>query len=745
MIPAFSLTTGLLGLVLSAAFAGPDEEIDTIDAAASDVEARSASLVSRSNPGAYLSETEALTRFQDYLFLHMIGQNPPAAEGFFALVTTGVLVDAGVHRDAEWYLAESLAGMGNTETAATRFRLMVDEPGNPFHADAVRRLLEIYAGSGDAEAFRKLYDDEIVTGKVQTTGRITYSLAKSFHAQGDRGSARQYFQQVPADNEWYGRARYFLAVMDVEERKLDAAAAAFAQVAALSVQTPEDRKVHDLALLALGRIAYDQKNFTAAFEAYTSISGDSEYQDEKLYETIWTSIRREDWRDALNNVEIFLLGYPDHQYATQLRLLQGHLSFQQDLWVDALASYEQVIQDYEPVRKQFSALSADDAAGNAAVEAFLLAGAKDPNLPEYAIALMRSDPDLGRTLHAFTELDLQRQDIEASEEIIEELRVFILGSGAASSYDRLVMDGHYYRTRTLGLRLDLLDVETRWLGDATLAPKRAELVERWKRLDTIVAGGAAQIDDFEQLLAQMRVDIDNSRRVISECDRRIGELEPAIRIASPEAKPGLEAELAKTQVERGDALAVIDDANRQISLVVVPDVAAGMPAGDIAALGTEVDALERQLAGLRGSRAETPTSKRIDAAASVLSGTFARIGQALEAIQKNSQGELGAVRDRFELEVTNVANERADHLRTTAAARAVTLDVTRQGFGRLEDFFGDSVLRADMGIVDVYWAQKLDTDDALVAVREEKDATMAELDRRFALIREKLGEERGQK
>lgn len=733
-------------LACAPAWASPEEEIDTIDAAISDVSSRSQTLVARTTPGAYLSADEAITRYQDYMFLHMIGQHGPAAEGFFALVTTGSLTDAGMHHDAEWYLAESLAGLGNLQTAAGRFKVIVDDPKHPFRPDAVRRLLEIYAKTGDGDAFKALYDAEIVTGKVKATGLITYSLAKSFYLKGDRASARSYFQQVPADNEWFGRARYFLAVMDVEDKNLAGATATFAEVAAMSVRTPDDRRVHDLALLAQGRIAYDRKDFPKAYEAYTAISNDSEFQDQKLYETVWTSIRRKDWRDALNNVEIFLLAFPDHQYAAQLRLLQGHLNFQQDQWPDALSSYELVIQDYEPIRARFATLAGDGPESEAAVDAFLGAGARSPDLPEYALALMRSDPELGRTLQAFSELAAQRDDIAASEGLIEELRAFILGSGAASSYDRMVMDGHWYRSRLLGSRLSLLETEERWLGDSSLAARRTELAGRWAAVDQRVSAGAAQLDDYERVLAGLRSDVDNAQREIVKCDRRIGEIEPAIRMAAEAQKATLRAELETTRAAKADAEARIVDANRKISEVPMPQVVSTAPAAEIASLAAEIDDLARKYTSLRAqAKSAATTGPRIDAAHNAAIVVFVRVGDALQALEQNTKGELGAVRERFEAEIVNVAQERADCDRTTAQAKAVSKDATRKGFAALEDYVGGSVLKADMGIVDVYWAQKLDTDDELVAVRKEKDATLAELDRRFALIREKLGEEGGKK
>ena len=45
-----------------------------------------------------------------------------------------------------------------------------------------------------------------------------------------------------------------------------------------------------------------------------------------------------------------------------------------------------------------------------------------------------------------------------------------------------------------------------------------------------------------------------------------------------------------------------------------------------------------------------------------------------------------------------------------------------------------------MGIVDVYWSEQLEIADELDRMRKEREQQMAELERRFTLIREKMGE-----
>ena len=66
------------------------------------------------------------------------------------------------------------------------------------------------------------------------------------------------------------------------------------------------------------------------------------------------------------------------------------------------------------------------------------------------------------------------------------------------------------------------------------------------------------------------------------------------------------------------------------------------------------------------------------------------------------------------------------------------MSLTRSGFARMEDFFADSVLKAEMGIIDVYWARKLEIADQRERIQDERNMLVAELERRFAIIRQKM-------
>ena len=111
-----------------------------------DITEQAESLTEAIAPGrGVLSEEMAVLRYEDALYSYVLGSHEEAAEALFSLVASGVLVDSGLHEEAEWYLAESLRLMGNVETAIGQYQSIAANTGHAYREYAVRRLLQAYA------------------------------------------------------------------------------------------------------------------------------------------------------------------------------------------------------------------------------------------------------------------------------------------------------------------------------------------------------------------------------------------------------------------------------------------------------------------------------------------------------------------------------------------------------------------------------------------------------------------------
>jgi len=99
---------------------------------------------------------------------------------------------------------------------------------------------------------------------------------------------------------------------------------------------------------------------------------------------------------------------------------------------------------------------------------------------------------------------------------------------------------------------------------------------------------------------------------------------------------------------------------------------------------------------------------------------------------------MSRLKSRFDREVEAVSMQREMLAATTLEAERVSTDLTRAGFGRLEDFFAESLLKADVGIIDVYWGQKIEISDEKTRVLNERRHLSEEIGRRFDLIEQKM-------
>jgi len=668
-----------------------EEDLVSIEAEIDTLVKKSVRLKSHMAPGkGFFTDEEAVRRYQEMVYLYLIGEYGQSAEGFFALVTTMALGKSALHWDAEWYLAEALFHLRNGRSAEQQYQQIFENADHPFRDDAIRRLLEIYVANGDKDAFYRLYQGEIVSGRVKTSDTLTYTVGKAFFQSGDRLHAKTELNGIADDSPYYMRALYIRGAISVDEADLEYAETVFRDIVALPVNTTIDRKVWDLAQLALGRIAMEFGRYEQATEFYGLITGESQFLADKLYEMVWALIKqKQDLRsarlddgeglteeqldglesreqelvhEALRRVEIFLLAYPEHEYTAQLKLIRGHLHLQATEHEEALAAYEEVILDYAPVKEQFGALARSENAPGEYFERILrLSDARADNLdklPAYALAMVMADRDLSRAITVYRDLGSQRTMVERSEGLIQELESVFGDSGGIGGFERIRYDVAFQKTLTRQKQLDLLAIEESWLK-ASLT-----LVERG-RLAPLEEQRVFLVDDIVR--AKTEVDLEAVSRNIKELKAKYKELRALLN------------------------------------------------SDDVGVLGARLDGYHTSL----------------DHARKLLDGAGKGLGQ-LETL------EIERLKARFQREVVAVAEQRAVLAVTALEAERVSVELTRTGFGRLEDFFSESLLRADVGIIDVYWAQKIEISDEKERVLNERRLLKDEIKRRFDLIEHKM-------
>ena len=717
------------------------------------------------NRPGFITERDAIERYRECVYLHLIGDHKPAAEGFFGLVTTAALRGSdGLDRDAEWYLAESLFAMGTTSNAERNYRLMADDPNHPFRDDAIRRLLELYSQTRQSEQFYELYEQAIARGGVRPSPLIAYTVAKSFYQQEDLLRAKSNFLDIALDSPYYGKARYFLGTIMVAEGDLEQAIIYFQEVANLGAETIDDRQVRDLSLLALGRLYYETGRFAESTEYYRRIAGDSAVLADKLYEITWTFIKQEQFEEALRAAEIFLLAYPEHEYTAELKLLEGHLHVQQRAFDSALTSYEGVIQDYTPIRETFRELSEsrDDpeqyfgrileiSSGDAA-------GGRG-ELPSYALAMMMGDEELGRAISVYQDLESQQNDITMSEQLIADLETVLSSQAGIGGFSQLRYEVQVVVNASLERQLELLELEEAWLAQYGPPSMGSDLTEfKRERL--------ALVDDVRLLSGQ----VSDNREMFKTYEDQVREVqEVASQVNDVTEALRKEVEQQRRMVERGQTKLQGEDAADVLAELeaVAKDLGdVGDNARSLSSDSTrrrvmsEVQApqsgqdnekkLQQAIAGLRAKyrnardRVNAPSKKNfsrsIDGLQARLAEARSQLIEAQSSIESREFSQLAVIRTRLDTEVRSVAKQRSALEGTLGDASEVSVALTRSGFGRMEGFFADSVMHADLGIVDVYWAQKVEVQDQREELLQEKNDRIKNLDERFEFIRNKMNQ-----
>src|SRR4029077_6973122 len=126
--------------------------------------------------------------------------------------------------------------------------------------------------------------------------------------------ARLSFEAVGERSPYFAQARYFVGVVYLLRNQFGAAIDAFHRVCNIKVTSEEQRRVVELARLAIGRLRYEQDQLEAAIEAYQAVPRTSPLFDTALYEIAWVYIRMGDSTRAERALEVLSVAVPDSKH-----------------------------------------------------------------------------------------------------------------------------------------------------------------------------------------------------------------------------------------------------------------------------------------------------------------------------------------------------------------------------------------------------------------------------------------------
>lgn len=195
-------------------------------------------------------------------------------------------------RDALWIKAESHFRLKQYKEAGAFFEQLYAESQDTLEKrKAAVRLFDVAISSNDTQDAINRY---VAFGKEfkRTPAQMRYVLGKVLYDAGYNDRAEKILRGVTKGSEYYIRARYIVASIGLDKRKAAASAKFFKLIEDAKPVSVEDASVHQLAILAQGRIYVQSGREDLAEKAYMRVSLSSPFGETATIEWARAMIER---------------------------------------------------------------------------------------------------------------------------------------------------------------------------------------------------------------------------------------------------------------------------------------------------------------------------------------------------------------------------------------------------------------------------------------------------------------------
>lgn len=650
----------------------------------------------------------------------------------------------------------------------------------PYQAKALGRLVDIALRIKDFSSLDEIFASMNRVPPAAVGSGLAYARGKGLFAKKDWAGAKAALSGVDAKSEYAHQARYLLGLIAVKEAtppKAAAEAAAapgeapkpvpptryaaainqFLEVTKLPPDSPEHKRVIDLAWLAIGRLFYETDQWQQAAQAYGHIDRTSPEFGTMLYELAWVYVRLGDVDRAQRALEVLAIAEPNSQNIADGSLLRADLMLRAGHFQKSLEIYEGVRATYDPMRERVDAFlgsTSDPAVYYDKLSQEQLDAVEGSSmLPPLAVQWAREAEDGPAAFAVIDDVTQCRELIKESNELIDRLNA-VLGSPnrvrafpdlKAGEEKALSLLNRIARARlSIGQGMD--DVEADPLtGEIGQARARRRSLERRLAMVPVTdadfqereAQATKQWNGASQALQRLNLQVDTLQANINGLRRVLREGPQAGVVRDPSSVQRFEEELrqnerdlalyrkqvealrkqvnaGKVQVGFGDQRFVEDAAvRRQYREALGREVelaAAGQGGGDLQAYAQRVAVVLRS-----ADEAET------------------RIEASLADLEAEVRRKAAEMQDVVARETANVVGYSVRLEELDQQARLVVGEVAMRNFGLVRDRFKNIVLRADVGITEEAWE-----------VREEQQTRVRNLQieraREDRLLKEELNE-----
>ncbi len=667
-----------------------------------------------------------------------------------SIILTDVVDNYPQHRampDALFLLGESLYSAGDYLGARTRFRQLIsraeESAFRPYAARSLGRLIEIAIKTRDFDGVEDYFEKLSRLPPQEVEAATTYFRAKYLYnkavptedvTRGDSDlktttidtqaldSARLAFEAVAESSPYFPQARYFVGVILTLQRQFPQAVEAFRRVLRAQATTPEHAQVIELAQLAMGRLFYETDQLDQAVEAYQSVPRTSKWFDAALYEIAWVYIRMGDSTRAERALEVLQIAAPESRYLADGSLLRGNLLLRNGNLEEAALVFKATVDKYGPVRQQLDQLIAEHADTKGYFRSLVRENMEvfDANsiLPPEAVRFATEEAEMQRALSVLSDLSQARGLVKDTSDLIRRLDGAIRSPNAVNVFVDLRRQRQRttaVRNRATALRRTLLAMEEKRApaSSGELAEIRAER----HKLEASLADAPKNPEDFEKRDNDMLAGFKGLTRDISKLEVEILGMEARVvatdrfLVDTQDARTNSEG-IAAMQNELVAQRGAISDYQKQIQELKFQLESGRLQVGvgdaryeRDAEARTRYNALvDRERALLASQdRAGSPQVESMFRRMSAVESSLAKRDAEIDRVLAERAAEINQV---LAAETTNVEGYKTQLAELETEAEDVIGGVTYASFVAVRARFYDLVLRADVGTIDVSWADR---------------------------------------
>jgi TolA-binding protein len=667
------------------------------------------------------------------------------------------------YRESVFLLADSLFMKGDYNLARKYFRVIVNDFGenDPNYPRTLERLLDLSLKLQDPDGVPDLLARLDRIPAARQLPSAAYARGKYAYYSGAHDDAIRVFTAIGQDSPFYFQARYFLGASYIAKDELAQAAKTYYDLLKVAPKSDDDKRVVELTHMALGRIHYHRDQPSEAIDQYLMVSRKSDLFDDALYEIAFVYVKSRQFDKALRALDLLEMATGGSCSTAKKRvntavvmpevcILKGNLSirkaqtFIEDGKGNPVSDYANALAVFENTRNAYQAPRAElDAvvASNEDPAKFFATITQDrvfeggPQLSAVSRKYLREEPDVARVVNVTADLATIRKDLEETEALLDRLDLVIAGPGRVKVFPTLaekrakLMD---IRQTLLDFRLQVAAQEKALVSKYTSGQEKAEydaLVAKRESLAREYAA-LAGTGSYEERIAKARARYDELDKRAHEVEIEIHSLEAQLVALEKYYKdtkdqPGgskmppevFDQNVKEIKAAIAELRAALDELRREIAI-----------ARDGAGMGDEIaDEQGRLYVALvqaandehafvarikpRMSAADVQKMNQIEGLLGKIAAIEAVVTRADARIDSILDTELAGVRAQIQLERDDLNKAKGLLVQYENENLALGGEVIGGSFKTVSRKFYEITVRAEVGVIDVSWAQKEAAED----------------------------------